>query len=203
MLLTLTTSLCTCSSSQSFLSWLWIYVTSKHWILNWMYFRFLRSITTPPFCNTTTDFVLHWLVPSLCKHYMNFVLNFIHNNQDSYILHWNKTLSDTTRDKSHNNCQYSQWLWTGQPGYGTWRGHDFLFTTTSRPYQAPIKHTWKAFSPVFYFVPGYKTDPLSSAANQQIEHVLYIGIQRKFLNKHVKVILNLYSKWQFYQLPRY
>jgi len=148
VLLILTTTLCTCSSCQSFLSWLWIYVTSKHWIFNWMYFRLLRSIMTLPFCNMARDSVLHWIVPYLCRHDMNCVLHVIHNYQDSYKLHLNKTLSDTTRDKPHN-CQYSQWLWTGQPGYEAWKGQDFLSATTSRPEQPPIKHTWKAFSLMF------------------------------------------------------
>lgn len=176
------------------------YVTSKHWILNWMYFRLLRSIMTLPLCNMARDSVLHWIVPYLCRHDKNCVLNVIHNYQDYYKLHLNKTLSDTTRDKPHNNCQYNQWLWTGQPGYEALKGQDLLFVTTSRPEQPPNQHTQKAFSPLFYFVPSYSIVPLSSAANQETELVLYMVKQRKFLNKYVKVILKLFSKWQFYQL---
>lgn len=152
VLLTLTTTLCTCSSIQSFLSWLWIYVTSKHWILIWMYFKLLRSIMTLPFCNMARDFVLHWIVPYLCRHDMNCVLNVIHNYQDSYKLHWNKTLSDTTRDKPLKNCQYSleQDNQVMKPGKGS------VFSSPPQTDQNRTNTHEKLLPLLFYFVPVYK-----------------------------------------------
>lgn len=109
------------------------------------------------------------------------------------------TLSDTTSEKSRNNCQYSQELWTGQPGHRAQTTIHHHKQTITASYQTHIQ----GFFPCILLRLWLKIAPFSSAADQENELMVYMGKYRKFSNKQVKVILNLYTKWQFYQLPCY
>lgn len=137
----------------------WNGCTSDSWDPSWLYHcaTWLEILFYTGQCHICADMILCF---KCCTQFSWFLQTPLKQN---FVRH--------NKGQAPNNCQYSQWLWTGQPGYEAWKGQDFLFTTTSRPEQPPIKHTWKAFSLVFYFVPGYKRAPLSSAANQEIELV--------------------------------